>query len=97
MLMIAKDGRQFCVCRAGDVMIVLPRNADEDPRLWFVLGEGRAISQLSLKEFSECIGEVRKEIARRNWESSDARENHNIINRTPLEAHELSDLLTCIK
>jgi hypothetical protein len=67
MLLVAKDGRQFCVARKADVQVVLSDNPDEGKLVRIVLAEGRAFSRLTLAEFMELMIDIRKELGKHNW------------------------------
>ncbi len=71
MLLVVKDGRQFCVAQKHDVMVVLSDNPGEGKLVRIVMAEGRAYTRLTLEEFCDLICEVRQEIVRHHWQASE--------------------------
>jgi hypothetical protein len=71
MLLVAKDGRQYCVARKADLMVVLSDNPEEGKLVRIVLAEGRAFTRLTLEEFCDLILEIRQEISRHHWHAAE--------------------------
>lgn len=71
MLLVSKQGKQYCVARKADVMVVLSNHPGEGKIVRIVMAEGRAYTRLTLEEFCDLIFEVRQEIIRHNWQAND--------------------------
>lgn len=71
MLLVAKDGRQYCVARKADVQVVLSDNPEEGKLVHIVVAEGRAYARLTLEEFCDLILEVRQEIIKHHWRADE--------------------------